>query len=70
MGEYEPTDSRIVTQNPSNTPIEPDRTGHREGESRGEKPDEKISPKPVTKSTTDEKDRWQVNEEAAKKPDA
>lgn len=34
MGEYEPRDSRIVTNNPSQTPIEPKRTGPRESETR------------------------------------
>lgn len=36
MGEYEPNDSRVVTQNPSNLPIEPERTGPREDEAREE----------------------------------
>lgn len=36
MGEYEPNDSRVVTQNPSNVPIEPERTGPREDEAREE----------------------------------
>jgi hypothetical protein len=34
MGELEPRDSRIITGNPSRTPIEPERTGPREGETR------------------------------------
>jgi len=36
MGEYEPEDSRVITQNPSNIPIEPERTGPREEEVREE----------------------------------
>lgn len=34
MGEYEPHDSRDVTQKSSDLPIEPERTGSREGETR------------------------------------
>lgn len=36
MGEYEPEVSRVITENPSNIPIEPERTGPREGEVREE----------------------------------
>jgi len=36
MGEYEPDDSRVVTQNLPNVPIEPERTGPREDEAREE----------------------------------
>jgi hypothetical protein len=35
MGEYEPDDSRDITQKKSNIPIEPERTGPREPETRG-----------------------------------
>ena|SRR5688572_25892720 len=35
MGEYEPRDSRIVTQSTHRAPGEPPRTGPREGETRG-----------------------------------
>ena len=38
MGEYEPNDSRNVTQSPNRAPGEPPRTGPREGETRGETP--------------------------------
>jgi len=34
MGEYEPDDSRDVTLRKSNIPVEPERTGPREGETR------------------------------------
>jgi hypothetical protein len=34
MGEYEPDDSRTVTQSPHQAPGEPPRTGPREGEAR------------------------------------
>ena len=34
MGEYEPDDSRDITQKPSDVPIEPERTGPRERETR------------------------------------
>ena len=34
MGQYEPNDSRDVTNTPSTNPIEPTRTGPREGETR------------------------------------
>lgn len=34
MGEYEPDDSRDVTLGKPNNPVEPDRTGAREGEAR------------------------------------
>ena len=36
MGEYEPDDSRIVTQVPSEAPGEPPRTGPREDQARAE----------------------------------
>ena len=36
MAEYEPDDSRVITQNPSTTPGEPPRTGPREGETRAQ----------------------------------
>jgi len=39
MGEYEPNDSRDVTLNPSNLPGEPPRTGPREGEAQGKRPE-------------------------------
>lgn len=71
MGEYEPDDSRIVTQNPSGTPIEPERTGPREGETRNDGAN--VAPqqqKPVEGVDHDDKDRWQVNEDAAKQPNA
>ena len=36
MGEYEPEDSRNVTLGSSNNPIEPERTGRREPQARGD----------------------------------
>jgi hypothetical protein len=36
MGEYEPDDSRIVTQVPAEAPGEPPRTGPREDQARAE----------------------------------
>lgn len=68
MGEYEPHDSRIVTNNPSNTPIEPDRTGPKEGETRGDaEPSAPTQVDPAEGARDDagkdgEKDRWQVDE--------
>ena len=44
MGEYEPDDSRKVTQNPGNTPGEPPRTGPREGEARARAEDKGKKP--------------------------
>jgi hypothetical protein len=38
MGEYEPNDSRNVTQIPQTAPGEPPRTGPREGETRSDPP--------------------------------
>ena len=63
MGEYEPDDSRVVTNNPSETPLEPERTGPREGETRGEKDKgepEKLPKSDLPRSKTDDEDRWQV----------
>ena len=37
MGEYEPNDSRNVTQTKSNVPGEPERTGPHEGETRDQR---------------------------------
>ncbi len=34
MGKFEPDDSRDITQKPSDVPIEPERTGPREKETR------------------------------------
>ncbi len=48
MGEYEPDDSRNVTQNPSKVPIEPERTGPREKETRGA--DKKLDEQTVQRS--------------------
>ncbi len=39
MGEYEPEDSRNVTQRQSGTPGEPERTGPRESETRDSRKD-------------------------------
>ncbi|USA60514.1 hypothetical protein NCF85_10400 [Qipengyuania citrea] len=39
MGEYEPNDSRNVTQTKSNVPGEPERTGPHEGETRDPRKD-------------------------------
>lgn len=44
MGQYEPDDSRIVTQKPSNTPVEPDRTGPEEDPERQRTKKEKPDP--------------------------
>jgi hypothetical protein len=40
MGEYEPDDSRDVTQSPHQAPGEPPRTGPREGEARASAKDD------------------------------
>lgn len=58
MGEYEPNDSRVVTQNPSNVPIEPERTGPREDEARDEaKRDEYEKHREEERSDHDPKDK-------------
>jgi len=55
MGEYEPDDSRTVTQSPHQAPGEPPRTGPREDEARAAaKPREKqgvADPEPDAKPT-------------------
>lgn len=63
MGEYEPDDSRIITQNPSKTPIEPPRTGPSE---HGARPGEKGAKTEEEPALSDPKEnaRWQV-----RKPD-
>ncbi|BBC72805.1 hypothetical protein AEB_P1937 [Altererythrobacter sp. B11] len=67
MGEYEPRDSRIVTQNPSGTPVEPERTGPREEEARREATPPRKDAAGDTPQTTgegqDNLDRWQVKGE-------
>lgn len=57
MGEYEPHDSRVVTQNPSATPGEPERTGSREGAAR-----EQAAPNAdqAPKESAEAEERWQV----------
>lgn len=61
MAEYEPKDSRIVTQNPSATPGEPSRTGPREGETRTQR---ERKPPEADKAIAPETDeRWQVTDE-------
>lgn len=44
MGEYEPEDSREVTLKKDNMPIEPEKTGPREHETRDRKSDGKDGP--------------------------
>ena len=44
MGEYEPNDSRDVTLTSADTPVEPTRTGEREGETREQETDAKAPP--------------------------
>lgn len=63
MGKYEPKDSRIVTQNPSATPIEPERTGPREGGTRTDDTPRRDTKRMTGKETgkKDDDDRWQVN---------
>ena len=51
MGEYEPDDSRIVTQSPHQTPGEPPRTGPREGEARASAQQGQGDPEPEDKPT-------------------
>ena len=63
MGKYEPRDSRIVTQNPSTKPIEPERTGPHEGETRKSGRQLSKSDGQTDSASADddsEKDRWQV----------
>ncbi|HEX7711363.1 MAG TPA: hypothetical protein VF418_10550 [Sphingomonadaceae bacterium] len=57
MAEYEPNDSRIVTQNPSATPGEPERTGPREGATRAGDRTPPEADKTIGKDT---EERWQV----------
>lgn len=63
MGEYEPRDSRIVTNNPSHTPIEPDRTGPRESETRATSRVRTEKSENTTESSgnSSEKKRWQTD---------
>lgn len=62
MGELEPRDSRIVTQNPSATPGEPERTGPREGAKRGQPaPGDRQELPAEKKIGADTEDRWQVD---------
>ena len=65
MGEYEPRDSRIVTQNPSNTPIEPQRTGPREDQARpGSQAELPKTRQPKREEeAAEEEDRWAVDED-------
>ena len=71
MGEYEPDDSRIVTQVAAEAPGEPPRTGPREGEARGqalrdegERREEKG--KPTARDATGEKQQgYKTDEEEA-----
>lgn len=44
MGEYEPEDSRKVTLKKDNMPVEPEKTGPREHETREKKTDGKTGP--------------------------
>jgi len=64
MGQFEPKDSRIITQNPSSTPIEPERTGPREGATR-EGEEERRAQEAMKDERTeadDDNERWQVTE--------
>jgi hypothetical protein len=61
MAEYEPNDSRVVTQNPSATPGEPPRTGPREGETR-KQPEQEL-PEADKKIAPETDERWQVTGE-------
>lgn len=56
MGEFEPDDSRNVTLGQPHNPIEPERTGPREGETRA---------KSAAKDKDERKDRWEDEEPAA-----
>ena len=65
MAEYEPDDSRIITQNKSKTPIEPARTGPREKEARRPVgPEKRIAKGDVDADANAEEQRWQVDEGA------
>lgn len=62
MGEYEPDDSRIVTRNPTRTPIAPQPTGPRERGERQNDSEATSSRKPSEGETSreeDELERWQ-----------
>ena len=62
MGEYEPHDSRIVTDGTSQTPIEPRRTGPREGETRSVNTPQQEEPAEARRQEADETQRWQTDE--------
>ena len=66
MGEYEPRDSRIVTENPSKTPIEPERTGPREGATRRSNGDTPPRSDFTKTRPVDENERWQVETEESR----
>jgi len=61
MGEYEPDDSRIITQNTSQTPIEPMRTGPAESTTRGGAKNSTASAAKTSPSDEKENVRWQVS---------
>lgn len=70
MGEYEPDDSRIITQNPAQTPIEPRRpvtidspAPGKDGSPSGRKED-RVEPDPR------EAERWQIPDAKSQAPDA
>lgn len=65
MGQFEPRDSRVVTQNPSSTPIEPERTGPRESTTRENAPGKAAQDtmEGERQNLIDENERWQVTDE-------
>lgn len=68
MGQYEPHDSRALTQNRSKTPVEPARTGPREKETRTANANEEHASErsarkgPQSKQERGDADRWKVDE--------
>jgi hypothetical protein len=73
MGEYEPEDSRTVTQSPHRAPGEPPRTGPREDEARKRARHEETEEKdkPTARNVTGEKEKGFANhdDEGKMKPD-
>jgi hypothetical protein len=69
MGEYEPDDSRIITQNPSKTPIEPGRTGPAEGATRSGDGTAGDGTAKAKHSDPKEAARWQVSGSDQEEPE-
>ncbi|MEQ5789364.1 hypothetical protein J3454_15845 [Erythrobacter sp. NFXS35] len=62
MGDYEPDDSRKITQNKSKTPIEPPRTGPAENATQTKETSDETGKGKAASSKPKEDARWQVRE--------